>query len=778
MSAQKRNVLKNWFRKGLTPTQDQFADLFDSFFHKSEDLIPLNNVEGLSAAVETKKIELQDYLNSKWSEFINDIGGYISGILDPAVEDLRESVSSEEGRAMAAEGQIAARIGAVEAAEQVLDSKIGAEEMRAKSAEQQNAARIGAVEDAEQVLDSKIGAEETRARTAEQQNASNISAIEALMPVQASASNQLADKDFVNSSIATNTANYVSDGGHPFASLQALNAYSGPVTANDYAFVVGTDAQGNTTYTRYKFVSSSWAEEYVLNNSSFTAAQWAAIESGITAALVGKLAALPTNSELISRFNEKQAVLVSGSNIKSINGKSVLGSGNLEIKDILLVLYNSTSYNDIAQAYISGKIVFSLDLPNGRLYTLTSITNDGATFTSFDCDRHSFYSFVVNSSNVYSAVATTPIQVELSFDSAPTENSSNPVTSDGIKRAEDELLLRAQGKSVHYNGDTDPVLRRSFPEDAPEGVDRYKYAIKQANDFLNGEYFAINDGKHYRGQENGVPREIDVQELRSICQNIVHIDITGGCVWVMNMPLSFATGSFRQIAFGAEPYSSTDAGYEVTNGIRCGGQVLQRLSSYDWSTGVVTWSEWKEVISDLDSIRTAASGALQKSGGQMTGDINLGDHSLFVRANRRGIQFAGSGNYQGVYVGNGNMRLFLETDPNLSAMHKKGNNYYALFDEGNTVYEVTSDIFNGVVNSQMTVPQALVDAVNGQHSGHMPIYLSWNGIMSHCDVFNDGTANGLIWHINNASKYVAVKGVITNTTLTIYSRKEIFDWNL
>lgn len=632
--------------------------------------------------------------------------------------------------------------------------------------------------DAEQVLDEKIGAEETRAKAAERQNASDISAIEALVPVQASASNQLADKDFVNSSIATNTANYVSDDGHPFASLQALNAYSGAVTANDYAFVVGTDAQGNTTYTRYKFVGSSWAEEYVLNNSSFTAAQWAAIESGITAALVGKLAALPTNSELTSRFNEKQAVLVSGSNIKSINGKSVLGSGNLEIKDILLVLYNSTSYNDIAQAYISGKIVFSLDLPNGRLYTLTSITNDGATFTSFDCDRHSFYSFVVNSSNVYSAVATTSIQVELSFDSAPTENSSNPVTSDGIKRAEDELLLRAQGKSVHYNGDTDPVLRRSFPEDAPEGVDRYKYAIKQANDFLNGEYFAINDGKHYRGQENGVPREIDVQELRSICQNIVHIDITGGCVWVMNMPLSFATGSFRQIAFGAEPYSSTDAGYEVTNGIRCGGQVLQRLSSYDWSTGVVTWSEWKEVISDLDSIRTAASGALQKSGGQMTGDINLGDHSLFVRANRRGIQFAGSGNYQGVYVGNGNMRLFLETDPNLSAMHKKGNNYYAIFDEGNTVYEVTSDIFNGVVNSQMTVPQALVDAVNGQHSGHMPIYLSWNGIMSHCDVFNDGTANGLIWHINNASKYVAVKGVITNTTLTIYSRKEIFDWNL
>lgn len=122
---------------------------------------------------------------------------------------------------------------------------------------------------------------------------SSVDAIDAKIPMQASAQNQLADKDFVNSSISTNTANYISDNGDPFTSVAALEAYSGTVTNNDYAFVTGTDAAGNVYYDRYKATVSgssvSWAKEYRLNNSSFTAAQWAAINSGITAAIVAQI---------------------------------------------------------------------------------------------------------------------------------------------------------------------------------------------------------------------------------------------------------------------------------------------------------------------------------------------------------------------------------------------------------------------------------------------------------------------------------------------------------
>lgn len=55
---------------------------------------------------------------------------------------------------------------------------------------------------------------------------------------------------------------------------------------NDYAFVAVKES-GNTLYKRYKWESEEdWAFEYALNNSSFTASQWAAINSGITATSV------------------------------------------------------------------------------------------------------------------------------------------------------------------------------------------------------------------------------------------------------------------------------------------------------------------------------------------------------------------------------------------------------------------------------------------------------------------------------------------------------------
>lgn len=136
---------------------------------------------------------------------------------------------------------------------------------------------------------------------------SSVDTIDAKIPTQASAQNQLADKDYVNSSISTNTANYISDNGNPFTSVAALEAYSGTVTNNDYAFVTGTDAAGNVYYDRYKATVSgasvSWAKEYRLNNSSFTAAQWAAISSGITAAKVAQYDAGVTPVNVVESGN-------------------------------------------------------------------------------------------------------------------------------------------------------------------------------------------------------------------------------------------------------------------------------------------------------------------------------------------------------------------------------------------------------------------------------------------------------------------------------------------
>lgn len=133
---------------------------------------------------------------------------------------------------------------------------------------------------------------------AESKNPLQNQAIAKIVPATASETNKLADKNFVNSTVGTNTANYIyktESGGEkvPFSSVAELEAYVGTVTNNDYAFVTGIDENGNAYYDRYKADVNdgvvTWAKEYRLNNSSFTAEQWAAIQSGITAELVAKI---------------------------------------------------------------------------------------------------------------------------------------------------------------------------------------------------------------------------------------------------------------------------------------------------------------------------------------------------------------------------------------------------------------------------------------------------------------------------------------------------------
>lgn len=112
--------------------------------------------------------------------------------------------------------------------------------------------------------------------------------IQALIPNQATKDNQFADKDFVNSSISTNTANFLGT----FNTLEEIESLT-DVTNNAYAFWKTTDTLGSVVFKRYKYIASEqlWKFEYDLNNSSFTVKQWEAINSGITAELVAKIGA-------------------------------------------------------------------------------------------------------------------------------------------------------------------------------------------------------------------------------------------------------------------------------------------------------------------------------------------------------------------------------------------------------------------------------------------------------------------------------------------------------
>lgn len=124
----------------------------------------------------------------------------------------------------------------------------------------------------------------------------DIDDLESLVPTQATSENQLADKNFVNSSIATSTATFRGT----YSSLAELEEVA--ADDNDYGFVVSTDTAGNTVYSRYKYNGTAWVFEYNLNNSSFTADQWAAINSNVT----------PEKVALIEKVNDSTIIITQG----------------------------------------------------------------------------------------------------------------------------------------------------------------------------------------------------------------------------------------------------------------------------------------------------------------------------------------------------------------------------------------------------------------------------------------------------------------------------------
>lgn len=82
----------------------------------------------------------------------------------------------------------------------------------------------------------------------------------------------------------------------------------------------------------------------------------------------------------------KQSTLISGTNIKTINNESLLGSGNIDIKDIFIATYNVTPFDDVYAAFNSGKAVLC---KYGT--TVYRATNDEGGEIWFDAMRSGMY---------------------------------------------------------------------------------------------------------------------------------------------------------------------------------------------------------------------------------------------------------------------------------------------------------------------------------------------------------------------------------------------------
>ena len=160
------------------------------------------------------------------------------------------------------------------------------------------------------------------------------------IPSQASTSNQLADKAFVNSSVQTATANF--RGNWDTWTLVPTSASSYPAdyagsttpTVNDYLVVQdASDYTGDTLEGTWRFKytgvwstdgKSGWNPEYQVNETPLTSAQLAALNSGITSGdvtLIGT--ALQPNDNISELTNDARYIV---NKTSATNAISILGS--------------------------------------------------------------------------------------------------------------------------------------------------------------------------------------------------------------------------------------------------------------------------------------------------------------------------------------------------------------------------------------------------------------------------------------------------------------------
>lgn len=169
-----------------------------------------------------------------------------------------------------------------------------------------------------------------------QDNASQIQDIQDLIPATANQNNPLVDQGFVNSSIQTATAYFRGDWATwadvpTDPELYPVDATGNHTpTTNDYMVVIA-DEQTNGGTWRYKYTGlwseqgkSGWQAEYQVNETPLTAAQLAALNSGVTAQAVSDIAT--NKSNITALQNGKQDKLTAGTGI-TIDGNTISADG-------------------------------------------------------------------------------------------------------------------------------------------------------------------------------------------------------------------------------------------------------------------------------------------------------------------------------------------------------------------------------------------------------------------------------------------------------------------
>lgn len=98
--------------------------------------------------------------------------------------------------------------------------------------------------------------------------------------------------------------------------------------------------------------------------------------------LATTLADYVTNSALNTTLADYQPLLVSGTNIKTINNTSVLGNGNIDTSEIFIAEYGTTTFTEVLTAYNANKVIFCYDDNNNTYAPITNYTGTDFYFST------------------------------------------------------------------------------------------------------------------------------------------------------------------------------------------------------------------------------------------------------------------------------------------------------------------------------------------------------------------------------------------------------------
>lgn len=314
--------------------------------------------------------------------------------------------------------------------------------------------------------------------------------IKALIPNQATNENQLADKDFVNSSISTATATFR-------GTYTNKDSFPNNVDANDYVFYDTTDELGNRKFDKYKYSNGEWVYEYTLNNSSFTEEQWKAINSSATKDLIDKIL---INEENINNLNNNKLEKETFNSFKLENNELLdTKVDKIEGKGLSTIDFTDTNYVHTDNNFTNEeKEKLNGIEENAQVNTITGVKGDNE-------ENYRVGNVSISKENIGLSNVDNTSDLEKPISTAVQNALNNKVDKvEGKSLIDDSEILRLEGISTGAN-----KVEQSFTNGNVKIDDIETVVYTLPDNIATKDYVNTNGGK------------IDVIEVNNIEQEII-----------------------------------------------------------------------------------------------------------------------------------------------------------------------------------------------------------------------------------------------------------------